>query len=318
MKRTTLVFWTLWAFTFLTSASAADFATGKKAYDQRDYATAAREWQAAANRGDVDAQFWLGTLYINGQGIEMDVQTGLEWQLLAAKGGNEYAQRVLRWPIKVDDMPYLTCTPYARLVLSPLDDRRPVQADSTNVNGFAVELTLHNSRPLLEPPVMSATNMSEQPKEPNIQISVYRIENGHRVDVPHQMIDWGSGSHVNGRGLDDQYVTAGVRIPVEEAERRLYVEQFLALLAAKPGQTPETVQQTRKIMLHSDRPNEPSYIDNMMPNRLGTYEIVCRYQSVKRGYWPEALEAPPVRFEYVRTMNWIEVFTRKRDTSKRE
>jgi hypothetical protein len=60
VKRTTLVFWTLWAFTFLTSASAADFATGKKAYDQRDYAAAAREWQAAANRGDVDAQFWLG------------------------------------------------------------------------------------------------------------------------------------------------------------------------------------------------------------------------------------------------------------------
>ena len=94
----------------------------------------------------------------------------------------------------------------------------------------------------------------------------------------------------------------------------MYVEQYLALLSRSPGETPEKVQQARQMMLHSDQPDRSSYIDNMMPNRLGTYEVVCRYQSQKPGFWPNALEAPPLRFEYVRTMNWTEVFTRKRET----
>jgi hypothetical protein len=47
----------------------------------------------------------------------------------------------------------------------------------------------------------------------------------------------------------------------------MYVEQFLALLTRSPGVTPESVQQFRKMMLHTDRPNKPSYIDNTMPNK---------------------------------------------------
>jgi hypothetical protein len=113
-----------------------------------------------------------------------------------------------------------------------------------------------------------------------------------------------------------QSVPVRVRIPVEETERRVYVEQFLAVLSRSPGQTPEMVRQARQLMLHSDQLDRPSYIDNMLPNRLGTYEVVCRYQSQNPGFWPKALEAPPLRFEYIRTMNWIDVFNRKTETPK--
>jgi hypothetical protein len=57
LKPTIAVFWFVWMLPFLTSAFAADFATGKRAYGQGDYATAAREWQAAADKGDAAAQF---------------------------------------------------------------------------------------------------------------------------------------------------------------------------------------------------------------------------------------------------------------------
>jgi hypothetical protein len=116
--------------------------------------------------------------------------------------------------------------------------------------------------------------------------------------------------------ITDEIVFAGLRIPVEEAERRLYVEQFSAMLSRSPGQTPEKLQQARRLMMHSDQPDKSSYIDALMPNRLGTYEVVCRYQSQQAGFWPNALEAPPLRFEYAKTMEWIEAITRKKDTPR--
>lgn len=232
---------------------------------------------------------------------------------VGAERGYEYAQRALGWPITADDMPYLTCAPYPPPTSPGSGDGKPAQADS--IKGFRFLVSLHNARPLLERPVISAENLSEEPEHPNIQVSVYRIENGRRVDVPHRLSDWGGGT-INARGaITDQSKVVGVRIPVEEAERRLYIEQFLALLSRVPGQTPEKVQQTRQMMLHSDRQNA-SYLDEMMPNRLGTFEVICRYQSQKPGFWPEPLEAAPMRFEYVKTTNWIEVFNRKKDTPR--
>src|SRR5260221_8516014 len=181
--------------------------------------------------------------------------------MLAAELGYACAQRALGLPIKPEDMPYLTCTPYPPASSRSSDNDKLTQADS--MKGFLFRITLHNARPFIERQIMSAENMSEKPKAPNVQIAVYRIENGSRIDVPYQISYWG-----NGGAFTDQYLLAGVRIPIEELERRLYVEQFLTLLSRSPGQTPEKVQQTRQSMLHSDQPDKPSYMDNMMPNRL--------------------------------------------------
>ena len=42
---------------------------GDTAFKKRDYATALREWTPLANRGDADAQFGLGYMYANGEGV---------------------------------------------------------------------------------------------------------------------------------------------------------------------------------------------------------------------------------------------------------
>jgi len=50
----------------------ADFQAGKDAFYRGDYATALKEWQPLAEQGDADAQFNLGSLYANGQGVPQD------------------------------------------------------------------------------------------------------------------------------------------------------------------------------------------------------------------------------------------------------
>ena len=50
----------------------ADFQAGKDAYDQGNYATALKEMRPLAEQGHADAQFNLGVMYSNGQGVPQD------------------------------------------------------------------------------------------------------------------------------------------------------------------------------------------------------------------------------------------------------
>ncbi len=70
----------------------ADFYKGLAAYDSGDFATALREWRPLAEQGDARAQFNLGVMYKNGQGVPQDYKTAVKWYRLAAEQGNASAQ----------------------------------------------------------------------------------------------------------------------------------------------------------------------------------------------------------------------------------
>lgn len=58
-----------------------------KAYQARDYQTAARLWFALANGGDAVAQYNLGRLYAHGEGVPRDLSEAYKWFLLARAAG---------------------------------------------------------------------------------------------------------------------------------------------------------------------------------------------------------------------------------------
>jgi len=68
---------------------------GDAAYDRGDYRTAAREFEAAAQRGDAHAQFNLGLLYDGGQGVPQDNAKAAKWYRKAADQGLAEAQVLL-------------------------------------------------------------------------------------------------------------------------------------------------------------------------------------------------------------------------------
>lgn len=70
----------------LAAPVAADEATD--AYAAGDYETALRLWQPQAERGDVAAQFNLGVLYANGQGVQQDYDEAIKWYRMAAEQGD--------------------------------------------------------------------------------------------------------------------------------------------------------------------------------------------------------------------------------------
>jgi hypothetical protein len=69
-----------------------DFDKGLTAYKNGDYATALKEWKPLAEQGDVDAQYHLGVMYDNGDGVSQDYKEAVRWYTLAAEQGDVDAQ----------------------------------------------------------------------------------------------------------------------------------------------------------------------------------------------------------------------------------
>ena len=85
-----VAFW--WA---LAPVSAADFESGKQAYNNRDYAAALREWLPLAEAGEPRSQFYLGHMYRLGRGVPKDVNEAIRWYRSAANQGYAEAQNAM-------------------------------------------------------------------------------------------------------------------------------------------------------------------------------------------------------------------------------
>ena len=65
---------------------------GSVAYNKRDYTEAVVLFQQAAKKGSADAQGLLGHMYLNGIGIQRDIDEALFWSMMGAKNDNALAQ----------------------------------------------------------------------------------------------------------------------------------------------------------------------------------------------------------------------------------
>jgi len=73
----------------------ADLGKGVDAYERGDYATALREMTPFAEQGNAIAQYGLGLIYANGEGIEKNLTEAMKWYRKAAEQGNANAQNNL-------------------------------------------------------------------------------------------------------------------------------------------------------------------------------------------------------------------------------
>ncbi len=79
-------------FVCLVAPAWADFQAGMDARNRGDFAKAMREWQPLAEQDDARAQFYLGLLYENGDGVPEDYKKAREWYEKSAAQGEANAQ----------------------------------------------------------------------------------------------------------------------------------------------------------------------------------------------------------------------------------
>ena len=88
MKKLTILLLSI----FISFSSYADFQDGRDAYIKGDYKTAFIEWQPLAEQGHAKAQYNLGLMYDNGEGVLKDDKEAVKWYRKAAEQGHAKAQ----------------------------------------------------------------------------------------------------------------------------------------------------------------------------------------------------------------------------------
>ena len=77
---------------FSAGSARADWDDGAAAYKRGDYATALKELRPLAEQGDAKAQFGLGFMYAEGQGVPEISAEAVKWWRKAAEQGHADAQ----------------------------------------------------------------------------------------------------------------------------------------------------------------------------------------------------------------------------------
>ena len=85
----------LLVLTVTHSASGQNFLAGADAYKHKDYATALKHWKPLAMEGDAWAQYEIGWMYYDGQGVIKDSKEAVRWFRRAANQGEARAQSKL-------------------------------------------------------------------------------------------------------------------------------------------------------------------------------------------------------------------------------
>ena len=85
MKKLFIIPVLLFSLLLGTPSYSADFNKGWTAAQNGDYATALKEWKPLAEKGDAVAQYNLGQMYRNGDGVPQDYTEAVRWWRLAAE-----------------------------------------------------------------------------------------------------------------------------------------------------------------------------------------------------------------------------------------
>ena len=68
------------------------FIDAVESLEREDYETAYKLFLPLAEQGDADAQFNLGVMYDEGDGVPQDYKEAFKWYRLAAEQGDAFAQ----------------------------------------------------------------------------------------------------------------------------------------------------------------------------------------------------------------------------------
>jgi len=120
---------------------AAYYLKGLVAYQRGNYATALQWYRKAVEQGDADAQYELGIMYANGQGVLQDYTEAVRWYRKAVEQGNARGQNGLGvlysfgWGVRQD---YAEAVKWYRKAAEQGNDSGQFNLSTMYENGYGV------------------------------------------------------------------------------------------------------------------------------------------------------------------------------------
>jgi len=129
--------------------SSLQLSKAREAFEQKNYKQAAELLIPLAEQGDPDAQYALGYLYHNGQGVPRNYKLAIQWITAASAKGNEKATEALRriseqsHDIPDEKIQNVTQQPAGTETNTPIliSDKKPVVADAGEETAPATDIS---------------------------------------------------------------------------------------------------------------------------------------------------------------------------------
>ena len=77
---------------FANNNHEAPYSIAIKAYKEKNYSTAIKQFETAAIKGDTESQYYLGVIYDNGYGVKRDADAAIKWWQIASENGHAKSQ----------------------------------------------------------------------------------------------------------------------------------------------------------------------------------------------------------------------------------
>jgi hypothetical protein len=145
------------------------------------------------------------------------------------------------------------------------------------------------------PPIEDLTLASDGnvPARPaTIKVDVMMIVDGRKVSVPIKTSVTGSG-----QDLRERYLSMLLMIPVDPVVRRDEEMQYLQRLESQAENEKGTDKRIVDLYKNQKQSLISSFDSVFIENRVGLFEIVCRYSSNRRGFWNGEIQSAPMDVE---------------------
>jgi hypothetical protein len=160
-------------------------------------------------------------------------------------------------------------------------------------------------------------SIPNDPRSPNVQVEVYRVDNGRRILVSARWQGSGRGLHAIDLARDPLHDLPPAKhtdeldlklwVPQEEAIRSKNFEEFVTRAEHDQSVPPEARDQLtqsletfRSIVRNGPADKRRLVLDYWdQGNEPGDYEVICKYHPRRSDPWQQDLVAPPLRIRII-------------------
>jgi hypothetical protein len=160
-------------------------------------------------------------------------------------------------------------------------------------------------------------SIPNDPRSPNLEVEVYRVDNGRRIPVAARWQGSGRGLHAVDVSHDPlrefpvvehtDELDLKLWIPQEEAIRIKNFEEFATRAENDQSVPPEirdqltrSLESFRSILRNGPADKRRQILDYWdQGNEAGDYEVICKYHPRRSDPWQQDLVAPPLRIRVV-------------------
>ncbi len=165
----------------------------------------------------------------------------------------------------------------------------------SNLKRIPLRVLLSNSElPLEKMTIAPTSEISDAAQKPTVEIIANMLSNGEKINVPVKLKHVGSGQE-----YDTHTIYVSLEIPIERPKRKKNIVGYLQRIESESVKGKDVSEETLNLFRQRRNDMIGAFEKNYMENKVGIFEIVCKYSSDRSGFWNGQVQSDPILIQVV-------------------